>query len=129
MSALRSRYRPALSPYSPERYRPYRALLAKVIMRAAYDYALWRDSKDVRLRNYAKDAERWLFEDSTLLNGLLSICEILSVDPHKIRRYARALTRDQVKKLEFMEREGRDPIQAVLGPGDDDELEACGDGR
>lgn len=97
--------------YNPERYVPYRLLWAKVIVRAAYDYALWKDSKDTRLRNYAKDAERWLFETSELMNSFDRICEVMDLDRTKIRNYARNLTRDQVKKLEFMEREGRDLVR------------------
>jgi hypothetical protein len=99
--------------YHPERYVPYRLLWAKVIIRAAYDFALWKDSKDIRLRNYAKDAERWLFDESTLMNSFSRICEVLNIDRHRIREYARNLTRDQVKKLEFMEREGRDMIREI----------------
>ncbi len=121
--------------FHPERYVPYRLLWAKVIIRAAYDWALWKDSKDVRLKNFAKDAYRWLFSESDLMNSFNRVCEVLNVDRAKIRNYALNLTKDQVKKLEFMEREGRDPMRSIIdevmgrrslpeGDQDDD-----GDGR
>lgn len=101
--------------FNPERYVPYRLLWVKVIIRAAYDYALWKDSKDLRLRKYAHDAEKWLFEPSTLANSFESICYSFDLDMDGIRRYARALTRDEVKKLEFKERQGRDPLLMAFG--------------
>jgi hypothetical protein len=108
------------APYIAERYVPYQLLWAKVIIRAAYDFALWKESDDLRLRNYAKDAERWLFGDSGLSNSFDRICEVLNIDGARIRKYAKELTRDQVKKLEFMEREGRDPMRLALGLEQDD---------
>jgi len=94
--------------FNPERYVPYRLLWAKVIIRAAYDYALWKDSKELRLRKYAQDAERWLFESSSLELGFESICFKFDFPIDKIRERARKLTKDDVKKLEFRERHGRD---------------------
>lgn len=103
----------APAPYIAERYVPYRVLWAKVIVRAIFDYALWKESKELRLRKCAQDAERWLFYDSALVNGFERICEILQLDKNTIRGYARKFTRDQVRKLEFKEREGRDLVSSV----------------
>ena len=101
---------PLPTTYNPERYIPYRLLWAKVIIRAAYDYALWKDSKELRLRNYAQDAEKWLFESSSLELGFESICFKFDFPIERIRQRARALTKDDVKKLEFRERHGREAL-------------------
>lgn len=101
---------PLPNTYSPERYVPYRLLWAKVIIRAAYDYALWKDSKDLRLKKYAQDAEKWLFEPSTLELGFESICFKFDFPIDKIRSRAKLLSKDDVKKLEFRERHGRETL-------------------
>lgn len=111
------------TPYISEKYLPYRVLWVKVIIRAAYDYALWKDSSEFRLRKHAMDAIRWFSSDSSALsNSFLHICNILKLDPELIRRGVNKLTRDQVKKLEFKEREGKDMVASIfghLGMGDD----------
>lgn len=94
-------------PHNPEKYVPYRLLWVKVIIRAAYDYALWRESDNLHQRKFALDAEKWLFEPSTLSNGFENICYAFDLDVGGIRKYARALTREEVKKLEFKERQSR----------------------
>lgn len=99
---------PVSQAFNPERYIPYRLLWAKVIIRAAYDYALWKDSKELRLKKYAQDAEKWLFESSSLELGFESICFKFDFPIEKIRERARNLTKDDVKKLEFRERNGPD---------------------
>lgn len=101
--------------FNPERYVPYRLLWVKVIIRAAYDFALWKDSRDLRLRKYAQDAEKWLFEPSTLVNSFENICYLFGLDIKKIRQYAQKLTKEDVKKLEFRERQGKDPLLVALG--------------
>jgi len=99
---------------SPDRNAPYRLLWVKVIIRAAYDYALWKDSKDLRHRKFAEDARKWLFDPSELEFGLSNICEVWGLPITKIRKFARELTKEDVKKLEFKERQGRDLIQGSL---------------
>ena len=100
--------------YLPERYAAYRLLWVKVIIRAAYDYALWRDAKELRLRKFAQDAERWLFGKSYLMNSFETICSVWYLPASKFRDWAKSLTRDQVKKIEFRERSGREFLEAVL---------------
>jgi len=112
------------SSYISEKYIPYRVLWVKVIIRAAYDCALWRDSTEFRFRKYAIDADRWFSCESAILpNSFLRICEVLKLDPEMIRKCVKKLTRAQVKKLEFKEREGKDLLSYVvfgrLEPGDD----------
>lgn len=96
--------------YNPERYIPYKILWAKVIIRAAYDYALWKDAKDFRLKKYAQEAEQWIFESSSLELGFENICFAFDFPVERIRARTRALTKDDVKKLEFRERHGRGDV-------------------
>lgn len=104
------------STYNPERYVPYKVLWAKVIIRAAYDYALWKDSKDLRLRKFAQEAERWLFEPSDVELSFENICFTFDFPMERIRAKTRALTKADVKKLEFRERQGRaDPGELTSG--------------
>ena len=105
--------------YNSERYLPYRILWAKVIVRAAYDYALWKDSKDMRLRKFAQDAEHWLFDPSDLDLSFENICFAYDFPVERIRRKTRTLTRDDVKKLEFRERQGRSEILGETADGND----------
>lgn len=98
---------PTSISYNAERYLPYRVLWAKVIIRATYDYALWKDSPDLRLRKYAQDAERWIFESSDLELSFENICFAFDFPAEKIRQKTRTLTKNDVKKLEFRERQGR----------------------
>jgi hypothetical protein len=105
--------------YNQERYVPYKVLWAKVIIRAAYDYALWKDSKEMRLRKFAQDAERWLFEPSDRNLGFENICFIYDFPIDRIRQKTRALTKQDVKKLEFRERHGRAEIIGLAGGNDE----------
>lgn len=105
-----SRKVPVSTSYNAERYVPIRVLWAKVIIRAAYDYALWKDSKELRLRNFAKDAERWLFEPSDFELSFENICSSFDFPMEKIRQKTRSLTKQDVKKLEFRERHGRSDL-------------------
>lgn len=107
-----------------------RLLWIKAIIRAAFDYALYKNHRDLKLRKFALDAERWLFEPSRLVNSLENICQSLDINIDLVRTFSRRVTREQVKKMEFLERAGsRDPAKAflaVLGaavPNEADDLE------
>jgi hypothetical protein len=106
---------PTSSSNNTERYLPIRILWAKVIIRATYDYALWKDSKDMRLRKFAEDAERWLFEPSDHELSFENICFAFDFPVAKIRQKTRSLTRHDVKKLEFRERQGRPELGEASG--------------
>ena len=102
-------------PFHEEYFTPCRVMWIKVIIRAAYDYALWRDSSDLRQRKYAHDAAKWLFdEDDHLLNSFKSICFLCRLPEEELKVWARKLTRAQVKKFEFLERNGKDFVTAAL---------------
>lgn len=98
-----------------ERHVWIRLLWRKVIIRAIYDYVLWKDSISVRKRHDAQDAARWLFEPSDLNNSFEHICFYADVDMEKVRSWARRATKDQVRKLEHIERERRDFLHLLGG--------------
>lgn len=104
------------------RYAWVKLLWRKVIVRAIYDYVLWKDIPKTRKRHDAQDAARWLFEPSELNNSLEQICLIADVDIGKIRAYAKTATKAEVKKLEHIERDRVRcaPIPAQLTDDDDD---------
>ena len=89
------------------RYLPLKVLWVKVIIRAAADSVLYRDSKNIKLKRWAVDADRWLFGSSALFNSLESVCYHFDMDISRIRKFAKNLTRDSVKKMEFLERSPR----------------------
>jgi hypothetical protein len=91
-----------------DRHRWVRLIWRKVIVRAIYDYVLWRDDPKIAKRHWAEDARKWLFEESELNNSLSSVCFWAGVDIEKVRYYARIATKADVKKLEHIEREQRD---------------------
>jgi hypothetical protein len=114
----RARSTSTSTTYNNELSLPYKVLWAKVIIRAAYDYALWRNSDDIRLRRFAQDAERWLFEsDQNLELSFENICFHFDFPVEKIRKKTRTLTRDDVKKLEFRERQGRSELLGEFSGG------------
>ena len=99
----------------------FRLLWIKVILRAAYDWVLYRDSSNNISKKIADDAYRWLFdppkEKKTVkldnknvviftqeFNALENICDSIDLDIDSVRRFANNLTRDQIKKMEFLER-------------------------
>jgi hypothetical protein len=103
------------------RYAWVKLLWRKVIVRAIYDYVLWKDISKVRKKHDAQDAARWLFEESDLNNSLEQVCLVADVDIGKIRSYAKTATKDQVKKLEHIERDRVrcPPVVLELEPDDD----------
>ncbi len=121
------------SSYSDRRKLPeheaIRLLWIKVILRAAYDWVLYRDSKNNTHKKIASDACRWLFEisketvtikinnkwlivDSSGFNTLEKLCDVLDIDVESVRKFATKLTRGDVKKLEFLDRskKNKDPF-------------------
>ncbi len=49
-------------PVKDERFEGYKLIWYKVILRAIYDYVLYKDSKNTSLRRLADGASRWLYE-------------------------------------------------------------------
>lgn len=131
---------------SEENHRPklsehecYRLLWIKVILRAAYDWVLYRNSKNSINRKIAKDAHSWLFEVAKtkrkfiingeiealrieLFNSLENICGFLDLDVDSVRKFAKTLTRDDIKKQEFLERtSNRRKLEMKLRAAGDEE--------
>ncbi len=104
-----------------------RLLWIKVILRAAYDWVLYRDSKNNTYKKIAGDAFRWLFEisketvivnmnnkfivvDSSGFNTLEKLCDVLDIEIESVRKFANKLTRGDVKKLEFLDRSKKNKL-------------------
>jgi hypothetical protein len=97
-----------------ERYAGYKALWMRVIIRAAFDLASYKDDRRVALRKYAESAHKWLFEKSLLFNSFENICAMLGIEPDPIREWASTLTKEDVQKMEHLERGGvRDVVKDV----------------
>lgn len=99
----------------------FRLLWIKVILRASYDWVLYRNSKNHIYKKIADDAFRWLFDPPKEkrrvilgnsvrvvliqeFNALENICDAIDLDIDSVRRFAKQLTRDDIKKMEFLER-------------------------
>jgi hypothetical protein len=87
-----------------ERYAGYKALWLRVIIRAAFDLASYKDDRRLEYRKYASNAKKWLFEESYLFNSFENICIMLQIPPGPIRQWASTLTKDEVQKMEHLER-------------------------
>lgn len=90
---------------SEDRYMGVKSLWLKVIVRAMFDWASYRDSQKLQDQKKAQDAYAWLFKESELFNSFKNVCMILSINPDKIRQLALKMTKDDVAKIEFKERE------------------------
>lgn len=90
---------------SDRRYAGVRALWMKVIIRAVFDWVTYRDNSKVDKRKYAESAHDWLFKKSLLFNSFENICKNLDLDPQRIRTQALKMTKDDVAKIEHMERD------------------------
>jgi hypothetical protein len=79
----------------------------KVIIRAVFDWVSYRDSLKIELRKEADMAFKWLFKPSELFNSFENVCAMIDLPPEKLRKWARSLSKEQVAKIEHLEREGR----------------------
>lgn len=116
-----------MESYIPEKkfldeHEGYRLLWLKVIARAAYDWVLYRNSKNGYYKRLADSAHTWLFvtkqkkKEITIppgttvtvtyeaINSLRNVCEMLGLDVEDVRKFAKRLTRKDVRKLEFFSR-------------------------
>jgi hypothetical protein len=87
---------------------PAQRLLIAIVRRAVWDYVLYKDLKkreDPVLHEIGVDAAGWLFWDGTEecdeegRHTFLHICELLDLEPQKIRAIASRLTREDIQKL------------------------------
>lgn len=93
--------------HNVDRYVGCRALWMKVIIRAVFDWVSYRDSLRLELRKEAETAYRWLFTPSKLFNSFENVCSFIDLPPDRLRMWAKSLSKEQVAKIEHLEREGR----------------------
>ena len=111
----------SVGPSSREdRYAGIRALWLKVIIRAIFDWVSYRDSTKFQQKKLAEQAYNWLFNPSILFNGFDHICAILEIPPEKVRLKARSMSKEQVAKIEHLEREGFQVAPRLLSDGFED---------
>ena len=87
-----------------DRYEGVRILLMKVIVRAMFDLASYRDHPNPEKRKEAESARKWLFEPSDYENSFTNVCSMLGLNPRKIRERASTMTKADVAKIEFKDR-------------------------
>jgi hypothetical protein len=82
--------------------------MAAILRRAVWDFALYRDVKkkaDPERYQLAVDAAGWIFSNEVGAKEegarftFLYVCEVLGLDPARIRRSAVELDRDRVRQL------------------------------
>lgn len=80
-------------------------LLANVIRRAAFDIALYKDSRRLKEKRIYIQAHQWMFTERISKDPMdefasfKNICELLDQDPEQIRRETLKLTRADVRKF------------------------------
>lgn len=92
-------------------------LWIKVIIRAVYDWVTYRDSTKFQFKKLAESAEVWIFHDSHVFNSFENICHYISLDPTKVRARVRSMSKEDAKKIEYLDRvsvDDEDDVQALL---------------
>jgi len=87
-----------------ERHAGIRTLWVKVVIRAVFDWVSYRDSSKLMQIKLAESAYNWLFKESEVFNSFENVCFYLDMSPSNIRNWAKALSRDQVLKIELADR-------------------------
>lgn len=83
-------------------------LLAAIIRRAAFDIALYKNSKKLVDRRLAIQAVRWMFDDKSVMSqhpedrftSFLNICDMLDQDPSWIRERTLEMRASDVRKFD-----------------------------
>ena len=87
-----------------------RLLLASILRRAAYDIALYRNARKLKLQRLGRGAYDWMFDNRPVqslppddrFTSFLNICTLLDQDPNEIRRKTLKLTRKDVRKFDMV---------------------------
>ena len=97
-----------------EQLEGFKLIWYKVILRAIYDYVLYKESRNKSLKRLADGAEKWLFlsaretsrKNISLLpfNSLENLCTLLDLDMGEVRKFASKLNRTDIRKIEFFQR-------------------------
>ena len=79
-------------------------LLASIIRRAAYDIALYKNSRRLKLRRRYVEAYKWMFgyAEEGDFTSFLSICTVLDLDPEDLRRKTLRLKRSDIKRIDIV---------------------------
>jgi hypothetical protein len=85
--------------HQDERFDPVRVLWAAVLQRAIFDYVTHKDSTTSRLD--FRTAERFLFSEDS---GLIDVCQALGWPLKAMRNRALNMTRVEVRKMDFRDR-------------------------
>jgi hypothetical protein len=89
------------------RYTGIVALWLKVIIRAVFDWVSYRDSQRLEQKKLAERAHQWLFLPSEHMNSFVAICYMIDIDVDKCRQWAKSISKDQISKIEHLERESK----------------------
>lgn len=92
-------------PALADRYVGIRVLWLKVIIRAVFDWVSYRDSNKLQQKKLADNAYSWLFLENRLFNGLENVCGLLDLSSERVRIWANSMSKDQVTKMEHLERD------------------------
>jgi len=93
---------PAARAYSSELYDSIRVLWAQVLKRALFDYVILKKSTKLKDRRDFASAEQWLFSSDV---GLIDACRVFGWPLERLRKRALSMTREEVRKMEFRERD------------------------
>ena len=105
-------------PSADDRYSGVRMLWIKVIIRAIYDWITYRDSTKFHFKKLAESAEIWMFQESYTFNSFDNICRYISLEPDMVRGRIKLMSKEDAKKIEFLDRVSYEDI-------DEDEQELC----
>lgn len=79
---------------------PNSRLLTAVLFRAVRDFVNYRHAKPgTQSYKIAVDAAGWLWWNGTENMTFLKICEVVGLDPHKIRKVTLKLTPDELRRM------------------------------
>jgi hypothetical protein len=71
-----------------------------VFVRGIVDWVLYRQADNVKKQQIWEDAHHWIFQDAARGLGSFSMtCDILGLEPRKVRRRMWTLTSDEVDQL------------------------------
>ena len=83
-------------------------LLAAIIRRSAFDIALYKGATKLSKRRLWEESYRWMFSDrEDYFTSFVSLCTVLDQDPIAIRRKTLKLRREDVKKFDMVDANGR----------------------
>jgi len=89
------------------------AFWIKVVTRAAFDWVSYKESNKVDLKKLADEAYKWLFLPSNMSNSFEEVCSMLDLEVGTVRKWVQSLTKDQIAKMEHLERESKLHVKSL----------------